>query len=116
VKPTKLETIPLKVEVEYALTHQRIEDLLITAFEGGINYWAQIYKTPEQPYWEAKVKDFEADKAETYQLSMEKVVEGLKVCAKKYPRHFGDFIDENGDATTADVIVQCALFGEIVYG
>jgi len=36
--------------------------------------------------------------------------------AEKYPRHFHNFLEENDDAETGDVFIQCCLFGEIVYG
>jgi hypothetical protein len=41
---------------------------------------------------------------------------GLQVLATKYPHHFADIVVDNSDCTTGDVLVQCALFGEIVYG
>jgi hypothetical protein len=41
---------------------------------------------------------------------------GLKVMAKKYPRHFGNWLSERDDAETGDVFIQCCLLGEIVYG
>lgn len=49
-------------------------------------------------------------------LDREALNRGLKVMAAKYPRHFQDFLNEDADATTGDVFVQCCLFGEIVYG
>ena len=36
--------------------------------------------------------------------------------AKKFPKCFADFLTENDDAETADVLLQCALFGEVRYG
>jgi len=36
--------------------------------------------------------------------------------ASEAPRHFADFIAENDDAETADVFLQCCLFGRIVFG
>ncbi len=44
------------------------------------------------------------------------VERGLEIMARDYPRHFGDLIGENDDAITADVFVQCCIFGELVYG
>lgn len=49
-------------------------------------------------------------------LTGDKVRAGVAVMAAKYPRHFGDLLADNSDATTGDVLIQCALFGEIVYG
>ncbi len=52
----------------------------------------------------------------TYTLTKEKMENGLSVMANKYPKHFQNIVDGNDDAETADVFLQCALFGEIVYG
>lgn len=41
---------------------------------------------------------------------------GFAKMAKEAPRHFGDFVAENGDAITDDVFVQMVLFGDIIYG
>lgn len=49
-------------------------------------------------------------------LDKEKIIKGIGVMASKYPHHFKDFMDENSDATTADVFVQLCIFGEIKYG
>lgn len=49
-------------------------------------------------------------------LNRSKVEQGLQRMAKKYPRHFGDFMNENEDADTGDVFIQCCVFGDVVYG
>jgi hypothetical protein len=36
--------------------------------------------------------------------------------AREAPQHFADFLNENDDADTGDVFVQCCLLGEIRYG
>lgn len=41
---------------------------------------------------------------------------GLSLMSRDYPNHFADFMAENEDAETADVFVQCCIFGNIVYG
>jgi hypothetical protein len=50
------------------------------------------------------------------EIDREKLRDGLEVMSRDYPRHFKDFINENDDAITADVFVQCVCFGEVVYG
>lgn len=52
----------------------------------------------------------------TKRLNMRAVAAGAAVMAEKYPEHFRNFMDENDDAVTADVFLQCCVFGEIVYG
>jgi hypothetical protein len=34
---------------------------------------------------------------------------------RDYPKHFAAVMDESGDADTADALVQCVLFGRVVY-
>lgn len=40
---------------------------------------------------------------------------GLQLMANNYPEHFNSIRTENMDAETGDVLLQCILFGEIVY-
>jgi hypothetical protein len=48
-----------------------------------------------------------------HELTGAKVRSGLQVMSEKYPHHWAE---DNADCTTGDVLIQCALFGEIVYG
>jgi hypothetical protein len=48
-------------------------------------------------------------------LDLSSLARGLEEMATKYPRHFADFVNENTDEITADVYLQCCLFGEVVY-
>ncbi|NQY04269.1 MAG: hypothetical protein HRT76_13590 [Halieaceae bacterium] len=45
-----------------------------------------------------------------------RVIHGLGVMSRTEPRHFGDWINENDDAITGSVFVQCAVFGEVTFG
>lgn len=135
---TKEPTMGVTVEMQIA--ESRIQDMLINGFEGGIGYWATIveYKLPEGvekprnayasvPLMEGgaviltdrekvgRGGDLDAD-AELWTLNRESMIKGLTIMAQKYPRHFANFIDENDDAETADVFIQCSVMGDIVYG
>ncbi len=124
-----------QVELTLAVSHERINDLLTSAFEGGSNYWYCIdsFNYPEGQTKESleiefehielplkggslTISDRETEGGETYTLDKEACLRGLKVMAEMYPRHFADWRDENDDAITADVYLQCCLFGDIVYG
>lgn len=48
-------------------------------------------------------------------LNLKTIQRGLEVMAKKYPHHFNN-LSENQDGITADVFVQCCVFGDTVYG
>lgn len=55
-------------------------------------------------------------------LNLRSIERGLNLLAqahaegKDYGHHWRDFVEENDDATTADVFLQFCLFGEVVYG
>lgn len=132
---------PLKFEAVVPVTSDMIFHQLISAFEGGVTYWADrvdlispdqdTLKTDEHIVWWGRTKalyegEFEivvteeeestAGAGREHKLTPETVQRGIQVMATKYPRHFKDMIEENGDATTGDVFLQCCLFGDIVYG
>jgi hypothetical protein len=53
--------------------------------------------------------------SDVFRLDLNSIGRGLDDLATKYPRHFADLVNENSDAITADVLLQCCLFGELVY-
>lgn len=127
-------------------TFQRISDILVSAFEGGSNYWmanATILVPITKTSWKdegeklgiegavaryqvvpfiqgngLKIEEQEAssDNPAELVLNIESLTKGLELMSVKHSRHFSDIIEENDDAETADVLVQLAIFGEIVYG
>jgi len=125
------------------IPEEQIKGLLCSALEGGSYYWCRIkgYDFTGQ----ASLKDFKKggpyhskfwhhsqviplvpdcslklqdilDRGQNYVLNRTKIAEGMRTMARKYPRHFSAFFEENYDATTGDVFLQCCLFGEVVYG
>lgn len=102
------------------------KDLIITAFEGGSNYWYMIESETHGDDLGTLFKEgleisnanlgIEADEFRSGFLTKETLLKGAKIMEAKYPRHFYDAINENGDAATGDVYLQCALFGEVIYG
>jgi len=126
-------TVPINVDFE------RVYCLLTTAFEGGSNYWYKVVKyvapNDKDLYWDDEDKSelyrrmqyplskggavilttSQGDKKH-YQLDLETLERGLLVMATNYRRHFDDMINEQDDADTGDVFLQCCLFGELVYG
>ncbi len=106
------QTVQIKLEVDM----QRLADLWISGLEGGIGYWAR-YVSGKSPFSSGEMVFF--DKEEERQLTpigIAELVKGLQVMAEKYPRHFSNWLQGNEDAETGDVFIQCAAFGETVYG
>lgn len=123
--------------VEVGLTEYDIDNIMVTAIEGGIGYWARLENTKEG--WEEKPSNVPSAQWATNlllqgkevvfsdaELSDEKdpeyffpslTLEGLtKGYALNYKNRPWDSDIENGDSTTCDCIVQYAIFGELVYG
>jgi len=126
----------MEFEVKFKISKERISDLLDTAFEGGSNYWYVIrehvypagktvhdYKFPylELPLTEggSLIIDSKDDPDKKYSskvLNLESIKKGLEIMAVRFPGYFQDFLNENEDAITGDVFLQCCLFGEVVFG
>lgn len=113
------------------VTDEDIDDIMCTALEGGINYWCRKAKVigdylgeyaSEQISKGGTLKLYDAESDDTWELTKEKLLNGIK---KAYEEsYFADYEWCDGhtidtcqvDAEVADVIVQFALFDEIVFG
>lgn len=98
------------------ITDEQIDDLLVTAFEGGITYWCGEVKVvgdflggyaSEQISRGGVLKLYDAEEEKWHTLNMSRLLKGLSLSN----------IDlEDYDAGDADTVIQNALFGEVVYG
>lgn len=128
----------MKIEIEIA--PRRIADLMITAFEGGANYWCsgarlgtangrpkaafekpwysdpKVWECASVEFFVTEITDETTGAEKTHRLTRLDIETGLKLMAEKWGRHFGDFVSENEDAETADVFLQCVVLKDIVYG
>lgn len=108
---------------EISVPFERIEDLLIAAFEGGSNYWCRGSTTLKNPYsfstykehWFIEIIDIEDPSNQKYTLTLDNLYKGYSLFPK-YKRNFNNFINENEDAEDADVFLQLCIFGEVIYG
>lgn len=118
----------IKVTLTFNISNQLIDDILCTAFEGGINYWCNKVEVSgkylgqyasDQISRDGKLFLFDAEEEEKeYMLNKNKFIKGLRLAIKNgYVSLDDGTIDEaNIDANIADIIVQYALFNEIIYG
>lgn len=131
--------IPTTVEI----TEQRISDMLTSAFEGGTNHWMTIKSTDLTRLSESfngilnveklilagasiPIYDVEDKNSHLGDLNMLNIIAALIAMAqsenieeghfRRLKEHFDNFINENDDAETADVIVQIAVMERVVYG
>lgn len=49
-------------------------------------------------------------------LTWGKMCKAMQLMANNYSNHLDDLMQENDDATTADVFLQLSLFGDVIYG
>lgn len=122
------------------VTEDNIEDIMCTALEGGINYWAyynrndreylSYIESGDEPFSELCTKILldggwvwliDSYKDTYYSLTIDKLMTGIQRwidCGyDMYGAVDGDELDCGSiDSECADCIIQLALFGEIVYG
>ncbi len=125
----------VEVRATVRIPTEKIKNLIISAVEGGSTYWAML-KFPDG--WQDKYKSyadipFQGGEIEVYDvetgrllgfLSKVTIQPGLQLMAdrkdmtgKQVPaRHFKAIATDNEDAETADVFLQLAVMGEIIYG
>lgn len=126
-----------------ALTTKEMADLLTTAFEGGIQYWAQEISTGHTPaqarcpdktlVWYAQPQFYDGDflfwirhshpsdageNPVKTDIDHRKLEEGLQRMAQSdgHVRCLLNILDGDYDAEDADVFMQFVLFGEVVFG
>lgn len=129
----KLHQITVKVEKVIKLTVEDIDDIMVGALEGGINYWcgqAEVIEDKRVADWGHEqiarggvlmLHDIE-DPDEVWELNLEKFLNGFKLWVEQGRDKYGA-VDGNGlvdcceiDAACADEIIQLALFGEVQFG
>lgn len=126
------------IKITHEIPIERVQDLICNALEGGYSSeWCQIERY-EYPIGETKeslkiefqhielpfkggtiiFKDIsgEGDGKREYALDFGAICNGLQIMADKETKHFADFMQENDDAITGDVLLQCCLFKEVIYG
>ena len=112
------------------LTVEDIDDIMVCALEGGINYWcdrAVVLEHQRVAEWGHEqiarggsliLHDSEEEKI--YELTLEKFLTGFKLWVEQGLDHYNAVCGKTVDCceidgTCADNIIQLALFGEILY-
>ena len=136
----------IKYTVEKVLTEDQIDDILTTAIEGGISYWAcllnddpmwvkaeeELKEEGKPLYWSRvamrvlfggetiKFIDAEEDpddpELEIWKMDLYKFKQGCILFEKERGSIEKMLDDGNFDAIEADCLIQYAVFGEIVFG
>lgn len=113
------------------MKNKQANDLIITALEGGSNYWYYLpYQFRNTPKWMAPAEYViqEIHKGESYkvldnedgeylgELNAPNIVRAKKLLKKDYSEFYADVMKDEWDAETADVFFQLLVMGELVYG
>lgn len=116
---------------EIKVTQEDIDDIMCSAFEGGITYWcdsAEVVGDYLGEYASEQISRggllilHDAEDDEEYDLDLNQLLNGIKQAYEgnyfaEYEWCDGKTIDTcQVDAEVADVIVQLALFDEVIYG
>lgn len=125
-----LETIDVSIKVK--IFKEDLEDILVTAFEGGINYWCPLVEIIGEPKGEDTIHHFvnggviriwDNEDSENpkdwkhYDIGKFSLTEAIgKYANTDSSILYNDELDTGMiDADIADCIVQLAVFGELVY-
>lgn len=116
-----------------SVSTEKVQDTLCSAIEGGSNYWYMIVKVDgrelaeflhEIPFkggalYISEYADGYGGKyaqEKPFKLDAVAIVKGVQAMAMNHPKQFADMVNDNGDADTGDVLLQCCVFGELIYG
>lgn len=114
------------------ITREAIVDLLVTALEGGSNYWCLITYQPDvlregldtevkvehildHPDVYVNVNDLETQEF-LGTLSAKTIAEGVQQLKREYPDSTLDVLNEAWDAETADIFFQLVIMKDVIYG
>ena len=132
-----MKTFEVKTEKSHKFSAEDINDLVVTALEGGINFWcgkAEMKLNPDKTYFGIAPEDqdkvkyasdiislggvlilHDAESDEKWELDLEKMLKGIKMQCENRNVAPSDLMDDY-DAEDADCIVQYAVMDELVFG
>lgn len=126
-----MENYNIEVNKKYTVTPQDIDDIMVTALEGGINYWcrkAEVVGEYLGEYASDQISRggslilYDAESSDYWELDLEKLLYGIqKAIEDNWFDDYDWYVDGELDccqidAEVADTIVQLALFDDIVFG
>jgi len=128
------KTFDVRVSMEVKLTQQDVDDIVCTALEGGITYWADKAVVVGEYLGEyaseqisrggklriRTMEPFDKNNTRWYELDIEKFLQGFRLWVEN---GYDECNAVSGgqvdcceiDGCTADCVIQLALFGEVVY-
>jgi hypothetical protein len=110
------------------ITNKLLQDVLITALEGGSNYWYMIENDTKGDYLKTFLNDgllisnrmilndYPEEEYTEQLVTLSYLRKVIKEFQCKKPFAYSEIKNENFDAGDADQFLQIAIFGEVIYG
>ena len=108
------------ISVNIDVTDYQLDCVLSGCFEGGSNYWIDCVEVVDGNF---KGTEFASDVIskggelliDSKKLTKDMLVEGVRLFITDSKRFGNDWFDKM-DGSTNDMVLQYALFGEVLYG
>lgn len=126
-----MKKFEVKAEITAKLTQEDIDDIMVGALEGGINYWcwkAEVVGdylgefASDQISRGGTLKLYDMEQDSVYDFDLALFLRGFKLWLENGGDWYGAVTCDgkvdtgNIDAERCDAIVQYALFGDVIYG
>ena len=128
----------MKLKLELELSYETFENIIVTALEGGSNYWYMLGDTKGIPkrddmpnkapseriaygLWhnkdsEVAIWDLEEEDELLSTLTYDSVRENMLIACKYYVKEINMMMRVNYDAWTADTLFQVLVMVEVTFG
>lgn len=118
----------VEAAVRIRISDRTVDDIMVTALEGGISYWCGAARVvgrrlgadaSEQISRGGTLMLYDAESSDKWELTLDKFLQGVRRWVEN-DDGIGALVDgeldaSEVDANAADVIVQYALFGQLVF-
>lgn len=117
----------IKITVSHKFSDQDLDDLMVTALEGGINYWCgnvTLKKSGENYDTIDFIGNiiskggtlllFDVSSNDIWELNRDKLLKGIQMYCEIHNVAPSDLMDMH-DADVADTIIQYGIFNELVF-
>jgi hypothetical protein len=127
-----MENRKIELTIPFTVTREDFENLMVTALEGGIDYWGYVHYSGEYNpskygafaewlaglLWDGKipnleVMDVECDRTLGY-FSIDRLFSNVN--HPDFRMSWMQLLNETYDAHDADILFQSGVFNEVVYG
>lgn len=119
----------IEIKQSHTFTDQDFDDLLVTAVEGGINYWCRKVeilgeKSPQTNHFlditnalinGQMIRFYDNESDDAWDMNLNDFMSGIREYCYRYDVLL-EYLMDNYDAGSADSIIQLALFEELIFG